>query len=116
MANPIPCGICRQVDDAEFIVTDRTPDAQIMGVPTLGMCVQCFIKKGFEMAQALQAVLDEQSAPVPVGAGVLERIEDDEGAAPIPPSSSSPKRPKRPAPPENGAPLPEEAEAAHDHG
>jgi hypothetical protein len=116
MANPIPCGICRQVEDAEFIVTDRTPDAQIMGVPTLGMCVQCFIQKGFEMAQALQAVLSEDSAPVPVGAGVLEQIEEDEGAAPIPPSSSSPKRPKRQAPEANGAPVPEEVEATHDHG
>jgi hypothetical protein len=116
MAQPIPCGICRQVDDAEFVVTDRTPEFVVLGAPTLGVCVSCLIDLGRRLGEALAMAQAEESAPVPVGAGVLEQIEDDEGAAPIPPSSSSPKRPKRPAPQENGAQVSEEAEAADDHG
>jgi hypothetical protein len=116
MANPTPCGICQQVPEADFLVTDRTPDFLVLGAPTMGVCVHCMVDLGRRLGKALALAEAPDSAPVPVGAGVLERIEDDEGAAPIPPSSSSPKRPKRQASSENGAPVSEEAEAAHDHG
>lgn len=94
MANPIPCGICQQVADAEFLVTDRTPDFQILGVPTTGMCVQCFVVKGLEIAQALQTALEQVQAEGETP-GVLEAVEADEGvqgvADPLPPAPKSRK-------------------------
>lgn len=113
MANPIPCGICREVDSAEFLITDTTPDAQIMGQPTQGVCVRCFIEKGLQMAQALQDVLSEEATPAADQPGVLEQVEADEGKQGIAPSSASPKSRKATPAKDNGAQAAQEAEAAH---
>jgi hypothetical protein len=96
MANPIPCGKCQQVADADLLVTDRTPDFQLLGVPTSGLCVQCYIEHAMELANALQAAYAaiEAEGQQP---GVLERVEQDEGEVvaadplPEPPKSKAPK-------------------------
>lgn len=95
MANPIPCGKCQQVADADLLVTDRTPDFQLLGVPTTGLCVQCYIEHAIQLANALQAAMaqiEAEGGP----AGVLAEIEHDEGevvaADPVPPAPKSRKK------------------------
>lgn len=113
MANPIGCAVCEQVGDAEFLVTDRTPDFQLLGTPTIGMCVQCFIEKGLQLATALQAafaeVMDEEPTP-----GALESVEATEGKVevvdPVPPK---PKSKAKPEPEPEVVAEASEAEASH---
>lgn len=91
MANPIPCGVCQQISDAEFLVTDMTDGFQLLGVPTQGMCVQCFVEKGLALANALQAAYEEMQGQEPAP-GVIEAIEQDEG--PVTPADPLPAAPK----------------------
>jgi hypothetical protein len=92
MANPIPCGVCKQVDECDLLVTDRTPDFQILGAPTIGMCVQCFILRGMALDNVLQAAYAELEASGGEP-GVLAAVEADEGevvaADPLPPAPKS---------------------------
>ena len=138
MANPAPCAACLEVADAEFYVTNR------LGVPwpfdqsTVALCVPCFINTGIQMGQALQAAIaemgsfehshtwdddgyceecGEDSGPAQKP-GALEQVEADEGKVKV--AAASPKRSRKKnqaAPqPEPDAALPEESEAADDHG
>ena len=99
MANPIPCGVCGEVADSDLLVSDRTPEFQILGQSTMGMCVQCFIERGMLLANALQAAYAEmeKAGDQP---GLLESVEADEGevtpADPLPPAPKS-KKTKEPA-------------------
>jgi hypothetical protein len=112
VANPIPCGKCQQVADADLLVTDRTPDFQLLGVPTSGLCVQCYIEHAMELANALQAAYAaiEAEGQQP---GVLEQVEQDEGevvaADPIP---EPPKRARKTEPATVAAGNSTEAQAA----
>ena len=116
------------------MVTDRTPDFQILGAPTQGVCLRCFIDLGMTIAQALQTAWEEQqalqavyeadSAPEPeaevlvspdsVGAepGVLEKVEADEGLAHAPVSSASAKRFRKRTDQEQVTAVPEEVETS----
>lgn len=114
MANPTPCGICQQVDSAEFLVTDLTPDFQLLGKPTSGVCVGCWIMLGDAIKKALEEASQESAPDGTVGAGVLEQIEQAEGVVSPSPSPARPKSRKKPEAEGNGAALPEEAEASHD--
>ena len=78
MANPIPCGRCDEVADADLLVTDRTPDFQLLGVPTSGLCVRCYIEHAMQLANAIQAAMAEMEK-LPDAPGVLESVEADEG-------------------------------------
>ena len=102
MANPIPCGKCDQVADADLLVTDRTPDFQLLGVPTSGLCVMCYINHAMQLANAIQAAMEAAEAEgEPVG--VLAAVEADEGPQevqdPVPPA------PKRKAKAESSEPA-----------
>ena len=95
MANPIPCGKCQEVADADLLVTDRTPDFQLLGVPTSGLCVRCYIEHAMELANALSAAMAQLEAEGDPD-GILEAIETDEGAQPVndpvPPAPKSRKK------------------------
>lgn len=91
MANPIPCGKCDQVADADLLVTDRTPDFQLLGVPTSGLCVMCYINHAMQLANAIQAAMEAQEADGGP-AGVLEQVEADEGPQEV--QESVPAAPK----------------------
>ena len=95
MANPIPCGKCQEVADADLLVTDRTPDFTLLGVPTTGLCVMCYINHAMELANALSAAMAEvQAEGEPVG--VLAAVEADEGAQPVnDPVPAAPKSRKK---------------------
>ena len=82
MANPIPCGKCNEVADADLLVTDRTPDFQLLGVPTSGLCVRCYIEHAMELANALSAAMAALEAEGDPD-GVLKAIEQDEGPQPV---------------------------------
>ena len=138
MANPIPCDRCGQVADAEFVVTDRTPDFAILGAPTQGICARCMVMLGDALRQALEAAYAEQEAfreqweaehpeqaqgevqgvtqSVGTEPGVLEQVEADEGRAQVVPQSASPKRRRKPAPEETDQTVPAEVEASHVDG
>jgi hypothetical protein len=116
MANPIPCGRCQEVADSDLLVTDRTPDFQLLGVPTSGLCVRCYIEHAMELANALQAAMAEMEK-LPDEPGVLESVEQDEGkveaADPLPPA---PKRRQKAEQTEGPAGNLEEATAADVNG
>lgn len=95
MANPIPCGKCDEVADADLLVTDRTPDFQLLGVPTTGLCVMCYINHAMQLANAIQAAMEAaQAEGEPVG--VLAAVEADEGPQEVqeavPPAPKSRKK------------------------
>jgi hypothetical protein len=116
MANPIPCGRCNDVADADLLVTDRTPEFTLLGVPTTGLCVLCYINHAMELANAIQASMAEIEAQ-PDAPGVLESVEADEGkveaADPLPPA---PKRRQKAEQTEGPAGNLEEATAADVNG
>ena len=117
MANPIPCDRCGQVADAEFVVTDRTPDFAILGAPTQGICARCMVMLGEALRQALEAAYAEQeefrkqweadhpeeasgevqalAESVGTEPGVLEQVEAEEGRVHPAPQSASTKRKSR---------------------
>lgn len=113
MANPVPCGICNQVDSAEFLVTDMTPDFSLLGKPTMGVCASCWIMLGDAMKTALEDTSENPAPDTPVGTGALEQVEQDEGAVSPAPSPARPKSRRKTAPESNGATVPEEAPASH---
>lgn len=100
MANPIPCGKCQEVADADLLVTDRTPDFQLLGVPTSGLCVRCYIEHAMELANALSAAMAQLEAEGDPD-GVLAEIERDEGPQEVqesvPPAPKSRKKAEVPA-------------------
>lgn len=138
MANPIPCDRCGQVADAEFVVTDRTPDFSILGAPTQGICVSCMILLGKALGEALEAAYAEQEAfqrqweadhpgeapgevqdpltSVGTEAGVLEQVEAEEGRFHPAPQSAPTKRRRKAAAPEVDKTVPAEVEATHVDG
>lgn len=94
MANPIPCGKCDEVADADLLVTDRTPDFQLLGVPTSGLCVMCYINHAMQLANAIQAAM-EQAQLGGEPEGVLAAVEADEGPQEV--EDRVPPAPKRKA-------------------
>jgi hypothetical protein len=113
MSNPIPCGKCSEVADADLLVTDRTPDFQLLGTPTAGLCVRCYIEHAMQLANALAAAmaqLEQEGDPE----GILEAIETDEGLQPV--EEAVPPAPKSKAKKETvqvAAAASEEAASAH---
>jgi hypothetical protein len=99
MSNPIPCGKCSEVADADLLVTDRTPDFQLLGTPTAGLCVRCYIEHAMQLANALAAAMAQLEAEGDPE-GVLEAIEADEGLQPVEeavPAAPKSKAKKEPA-------------------
>lgn len=120
------------------MVTDRTPDFQILGAPTQGICLRCFIDLGMQIAQALQQAYEDQQkiqdsleaseapgAPetlqellssVGTGPGLLEAVEAAEGVSSEPLRSASTKRRKKTDSETVNWDPESEAEAAHVDG
>lgn len=113
MANPIPCGKCQEVADADLLVTDRTPDFTLLGVPTTGLCVMCYINHAMELANALSAAMAEVQAEGEQP-GVLAQVEADEGPQEV--QESVPAAPKSRKKVEAPAAAAVSAEAAADAG
>jgi len=114
MPNPIPCAMCIDVADSDFLVTNRNDMPWPFDQSTVGLCLRDFLQLGFAMAEAIQGALAEQE--VAEGPGVLEQVEAEEGKVPV--ASGAPKRgrQKTAEPVEESVPeaTPEAPEASHD--
>lgn len=119
MANPIPCGVCKDGTPGQLLVTDQTDDFQIMGKPTVSVCVPHLAEIMFNKVQELQATLDALEAAGDDSAstdalppGEVEQTEGAGGPVPLAPTAPSPSRGRRPKSEGNGTEVTPEAEAA----
>ena len=113
MANPMPCGGCSEVADAEFVVTFRAGTEWFGLTPTTPLCVSCFIKVAGYMDEAITAAQAPESEPEPEGPGVLESIEESEGPVAVTTTKPPRRSRKSKAPENNGQAVSEETQAAH---
>lgn len=67
MAAPIPCSMCAESPDADFLVTSRNPDFVLGDQATVGICVDCLIKLGLAMyaGQVDEATPTPEPEPAP---------------------------------------------------
>lgn len=83
MAQPIPCAVCGEQPDADWMVTARTEATGWEPGTTVGLCVNCWI--GLAFAKAEEIMGDQPAGPEtpPEEPGVLEQVEADEGEQPV---------------------------------
>lgn len=70
MANPIPCQVCGEIEDADFMVTARSMSSQALfqavtqaELYTLGICMDCLIG----LMQAVEVARNQDTGPEPAG-------------------------------------------------
>lgn len=116
MAQAIPCAICQEVPEADYIVSLRPEGLLGMGPGTLGICAQCMVQFSVDrMTEWLERVEIPAEAEE-AGPGALEAVEAEEGPVEVR-AERAPRKRKAPAAPEsNGAEVSEEAEASHVDG
>lgn len=79
MAQAIPCAVCGEVQEADWLLTNRS-DGWSDDMPrTFGCCQLCLIKMSLQMVGLDPDTVLGGSEPEPEGPGVLEQIEQAEG-------------------------------------
>jgi hypothetical protein len=112
MAQNIPCAVCNQVTDAEWLVTNRTDEWDEDMPRTFGICQMCLVRTSLQLVGLdADALLSSQSEQ-PEGPGVLEQIEADEGEVKPAPSRTRSTKSRAQAGQPNGATAEQETAAA----
>lgn len=92
MANPIPCAMCIEVPDSDFLITNRLEMPWPFDQSTVGLCLTCFLQLGVAMGEAIQAAMKAEAEPG--RPGVLEAVEADEGTVTPARADSKSRKPK----------------------
>ena len=94
MAQQIPCAVCQEVADADYLVTARTEATGWPPGTTIGLCEQCYIGMALaKVAEAQGVAVEPEPGPEPG-----DQPKSEAEAEPVETWEYS------------------EAEAAHDHG
>lgn len=134
MAQAIPCAICQEVAEADWLLTNRSDDWSDDNPRTFGCCQLCMIKMSLQMvgidpdtilggsaevpdqalpdAESVGDVTATAQEPLPGEPGVLEQIESAEGVEQVAPANGRARKSKAAQQAEPVAQVTEEAASA----